>query len=81
MNTDHAQRKRPVNLTLSVNLVDELKLYTHNLSATAEELLTAYVVEQKKSQLSRQQHASAAVSDWNAVHKQWGSYADDHSTL
>ena len=50
-------RKRPVNLTLSEGLIAELKGYTSNLSATAEELLTAYVVEQKQARSSRQQQA------------------------
>lgn len=74
-------RKRPVNLTLSESLVTELKGYTSNLSATAEELLTAYVVEQKQARSSRQQQADQAVAGWNALHAQVGSFADDHSTL
>ena len=74
-------RKRPVNLTLSESLVTELKGYTSNLSATAEALLTAYVVEQKQARSSRQQQADQAVAGWNALHAQVGSFADEHSTL
>ena len=74
-------RKRPVNLTLSEGLIAELKDYTSNLSATAEELLTAYVVEQKQARSSRQQQADQAVASWNALHAQVGSFADEHSTL
>jgi antitoxin CcdA len=74
-------RKRPVNLTLSESLVTELKGYTSNLSATAEELLTAYVVEQKQARSSRQQQADQAVAGWNTLHAQVGSFADEHSTL
>lgn len=81
-NTATAQsRKRPVNLTLSESLVADLKGYTSNLSATAEALLTAYVVEQKQARASRQQQADQAVAGWNAVHAQTGSFADEHSTL
>jgi antitoxin CcdA len=76
-----ASRKRPVNLTLSENLVADLKSYTSNLSATAEELLTAYVVEQKQARSSRQQQADQAVAGWNALHADVGSFADEHSTL
>ena len=76
-----SSRKRPVNLTLSEGLIAELKGYTSNLSATAEELLTAYVVEQKQARSSRQQHADQAVAGWNALHAQVGSFADEHSTL
>jgi antitoxin CcdA len=74
-------RKRPVNLTLSEGLIAELKSYTSNLSATAEELLTAYVVEQKQARSSRQQQADQTVAGWNALHAQVGSFADEHSTL
>lgn len=74
-------RKRPVNLTLSESLVAELKGYTSNLSATAEALLTAYVVEQKQARSSRQQQANQTVAGWNALHAQVGSFADEHATL
>jgi antitoxin CcdA len=74
-------RKRPVNLTLSEGLIAELKSYTSNLSATAEELLTAYVLEQKQARSSRQQQADQTVAGWNALHAQVGSFADEHSTL
>jgi antitoxin CcdA len=76
-----SSRKRPVNLTLSEGLIAELKDYTSNLSATAEELLTAYVVEQKQARSSRQQQADQTVAGWNALHAQVGSFADEHSTL
>jgi antitoxin CcdA len=74
-------RKRPVNLTLSESLVTDLKNYTSNLSATAEELLTVYVVEQKKARSNRQEQADQTVAAWNALHAQVGSFADEHSTL
>jgi antitoxin CcdA len=74
-------RKRPVNLTLSESLVADLKGYTSNLSATAEELLTAYVVEQKQARTSRQQQADQTVAGWNTLHADVGSFADEHSTL
>jgi antitoxin CcdA len=66
---------------LSEGLIAELKDYTSNLSATAEELLTAYVAEQKQARSSRQQQADQAVAGWNALHAQVGSFADEHSTL
>ena len=74
-------RKRPVNLTLSEGLVNDLKTCTSNLSATAEELLTAYVVAHMQGQSKRQQQADQAVAGWNALHADAGSFADEHSTL
>lgn len=79
--TSSAARKRPVNLTLSENLVAEAKTYTSNLSATMEELLAVYVVEQQQARQGRQQLADACAADWNAVHDKVGSFADEHSTL
>ena len=74
-------RKRAVNLTLNESLVAEAKNYTSNLSATMEELLAAYVVEQQQAHGARRQLANACVADWNAVHDKVGSFADGHSTL
>lgn len=74
-------RKRPVNLTLNENLVAQAKSYTSNLSATMEELLAAYVVEQQQAREGRQQLADTCAADWNAVHDKVGSFADEHSTL
>ncbi len=74
-------RKRAVNLTLSEGLVAQAKTYTNNLSATMEDLLTTYVVQQQQARVSRQQLADAAANDWNALHAAVGSFADDHSTL
>ena len=74
-------RKRPVNLTLSESLVSDLKNYTSNLLATAEELLTTYVVAQKQARSNRQQQADQTVAGWNTLHADVGSFADEHSTL
>ena len=79
--TSAVSRKRPVNLTLSENLISDLKGCTSNLSATAEALLTAYVAEQKQARAVREEQAQRAVQGWNALHSQVGSFADEHSTL
>ena len=74
-------RKRAVNLTLNVDLVAQAKVYTSNLSATMEALLTDYVAQQQQTKASRQQMADACAADWNALHASVGSFADEHSTL
>ena len=74
-------RKRPVSLTLSETLVADLKSYTSNLSATTEELLRVFVVEQKQARSKRQQQADQTVAGWNTLHADIGSFADEHSTL
>ncbi len=73
--------KRPVNISLSENLVAEARNYTTNLSATLETLLAEYVVSRQQERLSRQQMADTCAADWNAVHEAVGSFADEHSTL
>jgi len=74
-------RKRAVNLTLNESLVAQAKNYTANLSATMEELLEAYVAEQRHAHAARRKQADACAQDWNAVHDKIGSFADEHSTL
>ena len=78
MNTD---RKRPVNLTLSEDVLASARRYSHNLSATVEALLSGYVQQQERAREERLRLAQACVDDWNAVHEAVGSLADEHSTL
>jgi post-segregation antitoxin (ccd killing protein) len=79
--TTSQARKRPVNLTLNENLVAQAKSYTSNLSATMELLLAEFVSGQQSMQASRLQTAQACCADWNNLHSQVGSFADEHSTL
>ena len=46
-----------------------------------EALLTDFVASQQQAQRSRQKLADTCAADWNAVHAQVGSFADEHSTL
>jgi antitoxin CcdA len=74
-------RKRPVNVTLSESLVEQARAHTDNLSSTIESLLSEFVAMQQQVQRSRQQLANICADDWNALHDQVGSFADEHSTL
>jgi len=73
--------KKPVNLSLSEELVRESRQYCGNLSAKVEEMLQAYVVSERQARQQHRQQAQEAVADWNALHNAAGSYADGHSTL
>jgi post-segregation antitoxin (ccd killing protein) len=75
------QRKRPVNLTLSEDVVASAKRYSNNLSATVETLLTEYTQRQQQAAAEKQQRAKVCAGEWNAVHEAVGSFADEHSTL
>ena len=75
-------RKRPVNLTLNEDLVQEAKVLSGNLAATVEELLTEYVARERNARQERRQAAETSCREWNAVlAAMGGSFADDHSTL
>ena len=73
--------KKPVNLSLSVDLVQESRSYCGNLSAKVEELLQDYVLSKRQTQQKHRQQAQQTVTAWNALEAAAGSYADGHSTL
>jgi post-segregation antitoxin (ccd killing protein) len=74
-------RKRPVNVSLNENLVEQARAYTGNLSATLEALLAGFVAQQQEAGRMRQQWADACAADWNRLDETQGSFADAHSTL
>jgi len=74
-------RKRPVNLTLSEDLVVQAKGMTGNLSAVVESLLADYVAQHHEERMMRARQADATVTAWNAFNERSGSFADEYSTL
>jgi post-segregation antitoxin (ccd killing protein) len=74
-------RKRPVNLTLSEDLVLQAKGMTNNLSAVVESLLADYVTQHREERLAKERRAEAAATAWNAFNEHSGSFADEYSTL
>lgn len=77
----NAARKRPVNLTLSEDLVLQARAVTPNLSGVVEQLLADYVVKQNSVRHEKAQNADKVAHAWNAFNDKHGSFADDHSTL
>ncbi len=74
-------RKRAVNLTLNEELVSQAKGMTGNLSGVVEQLLADYVVKQHNARQEKLQNAELAAQGWNVFSEQYGSFADEHSTL
>ena len=74
-------RKRPVNLTLSEDLVEEVKGVTGNLSGTVESLLADFVSKERDRRSGIVEQARATAALWNSFAERNGSFADDHSTL
>lgn len=74
-------RKRPVNLTLSEDLVVQVRGLTNNLSAVVESLLADYVEHERKQRLAKATAVEATVSMWNDFNAKRGSFADEYSSL
>jgi antitoxin CcdA len=80
-NMDTAARKRPVNLTLSEDLVSQAKSLTDNLSGVVESLLSDFVSRERRERLQKSKAVDAAVASWNKFNSKSGSIADEYSTL
>jgi antitoxin CcdA len=74
-------RKRPVNLTLSEGLVEEVKGVTDNLSGVVESLLADFLSKERGRRSDIVARARATATLWNSFAERKGSFADDHSTL
>lgn len=79
--TARTVRKRPVNLTLSEDLVEEVKGITDNLSGLVESLLADFVSKERERRSGIVEEARATAALWNDFGERNGSFADDHSTL
>ena len=76
-----AARKRPVNLTLSEDLVAEARGVTDNLSGVVETLLAEFVSKERERRSGVAEEARATAALWNEFEERRGSFADAHSTL
>ncbi len=74
-------RKRPVNLTLSEDLVEQVKGVTGNLSGVVESLLADFLSKEREHRSNIAEQARATAALWNSFGERNGSFADDHSTL
>jgi post-segregation antitoxin (ccd killing protein) len=74
-------RKRPVNLTLSEDLVEQAKSTTDNLSAVVERLLSDYVSNERRQRLAHEERVAETVATWNKFSSGKDSFSDEYSTL
>jgi post-segregation antitoxin (ccd killing protein) len=79
--SDPSTRKRPVNLTLSEDLVCQARLLTDNLSGVVESLLTDFVSRERQERLEKSKAMQAAIASWNEFNAKFGSIADEYSSL
>jgi post-segregation antitoxin (ccd killing protein) len=73
--------KRPVNLTLSDEVVRQARALTPNLSAVVETLLAGYVQQHGQTLAAKRKEIEEVTAGWNAFHDQHGSFADEYCTL
>jgi post-segregation antitoxin (ccd killing protein) len=78
MGYDATAQKRPVNMTINVDLIRKVRGLTNNLSETVEGLLASFVdaEEAKQASLTRQMEQWADAS--SDVVARFGCPADEH---
>jgi antitoxin CcdA len=78
---DAKARKRPVNLSLNEDLVNQAKSLTDNLSQVVESLLSDYLATAREERLAKQKAVESTVKLWNDFNAKSGSISDDYSSL
>jgi antitoxin CcdA len=73
--------KKPVNMTLSADLVREARLLTRNLSETVEQLLRAFVEQERKRRDDRERRIDATIRALNEHDEKYGVWGDEYSSL
>ncbi len=74
-------RKRPVNLTLNEDLVQQAKGMTDNLSGVVESLLSDFVAQEQRHRLAKAKTLETTIAVWNDFNAKIGSFADEYSSL
>jgi antitoxin CcdA len=74
-------RKRRVNLTLNEELVVQARELTNNLSGVVESLLTDFVENERRKRAAKTNAAKVTIATWNKFNENFGSFADENSTL
>lgn len=78
---DISAPKRPVNLTLNEDLIARVRKCTDNLSGLVESLLAEFVGRERQRRATEVELAEATIVMWNRFDEEFGSFADEHSTL
>jgi post-segregation antitoxin (ccd killing protein) len=74
-------RKRPVNLTLNEDLVNQARSVTDNLSGVVESLLADFLAREKQQRADEVRALKETIATWNTFAEKHGSFADEYSTL
>ena len=74
-------RKRPVNLSLNEDLVQQAKDVTDNLSGVVESLLSEFVSKAQKQRMEKAKIMQSTIATWNEFNAKQGSFSDEYSSL
>jgi antitoxin CcdA len=78
---DASAPKRPLNLSLNVDLVAQARELTSNRSAQVETLLAEFVAQRKGVLEQNKRELQRAAEGWNTFVHEHGSFSDEFSTL
>ncbi len=73
--------RRPVNLTLSEDVVREARLLTRNLSDTVETLLSEYVAAERANRADRERRIENTINMANAHYVELGIVGAEYSPV
>jgi len=73
--------KKPVNMTLSEDLVREVRQLTRNLSETVETLLADYVEAERRKRADREQRIDESIRLIQAHQEEFGLWGEEFSSL
>lgn len=73
--------KRPVNLTLNENNVEEARRYTKNLSATVDGLLAEFIARESRAREEKLQLYAKVSEAWNKFDELHGVFGSEYSPL
>jgi post-segregation antitoxin (ccd killing protein) len=73
--------KKPVNMTLSVDLVRDARKLTDNLSETVEQLLGDFVAVERARLADRDRRIDATIAMLNEMYDRDGGLGDEYSPL
>ena len=75
------QVKRPFNLTLNENTVEQARRYTNNLSATVDGLLSEFIAKKAQAREDKLQLYAKISDAWNRFDELYGTFGSEYSPL
>jgi post-segregation antitoxin (ccd killing protein) len=81
MGYDQNARKRPVNVSLTEELVRKGRTYTPKLSGTAEELIESFVEREAAPRQAEDAALDELIDTMNAFHLKHGLLSDEFPSL